>query len=294
MRIGVLGGSSGMTGRALPGAVRGLGAELGRRGWGLVTGIPGPLGAELTHAIAVGGVEPIEVLPRGAEPQPHSEPRWIDCPGDRASLVRRLSDAVLVLPGGLDVLAVLLDLLNQQALELGSKPCAVLDPDGLLDPLAAQLATLQHAGELSAPLLREPDPIGVADRLAAWRPPGQALVRDEVAWMRIEQGTLSLLPQSNGAGLALPGGICGADQHGRAVLSRWLAEHCSVALRPERLQLVTALAVGGAGGVLRRVSCYRLHDWAPPLPGAVSQRVGDRSGCDPVAARLQDWLQRHP
>ncbi|MPZ66520.1 MAG: hypothetical protein GEU83_13750 [Pseudonocardiaceae bacterium] len=205
-----------------------LGAELGRRCWGLVTGLPGPAGADLAGTAVLGGVEPIEVLPRGAEAQPSCEPRWVGSPGERTSLVHQLSDAVLVLPGGVDVVAVLLDLLSGQALELGSKPCAVLDPTGLFDPLAEQLAVLEQAGELSAPLLREADPGRLAGRFAAWRPPGLDAVRDEVTWMRVEDGSLSLL----------------------------------------------------------------LAGSAPSLPGAVSQRVGDRSGCDPVAARLQDLLLR--
>lgn len=205
-------------------------------------------------------------------------------------MVHLLSDAVLVLPGGIDVAAVLLGQLSSQALELGSKPCAVLDPAGLFDPLAAQLAALEQAGELSAPLLREADPVRLADRLAAWRPAGQDAVRDEVAWMRVEAGSLSLLPLPDGTGLALPGGACEPEQSGRVALSQWLAEHCSLRLRPERFQLVSVLAVGGTGGVLRRVSCYWLAGSAPPLPGAVSHRVGDGHGCDPVAAGLQDLL----
>lgn len=252
MRIGVLGEPSGDAGPALTRAVRMLGAELGRRCWGLVSGAPGPVRVDLASTAVVGGVEPIEVLPGGAEAQPSCEPRRVGSPGERASLVHQLSDAVLVLPGGVDVVAVLLDLLSRQALELGSKPCAVLDPTGLLDPLVAQLAALEQAGELSAPLLREADPGRLADRVAAWRPAGQDAVRDEVAWMRIDKGSLLLLPQPDGA--ALPGGTREPDHSGRVALSQWLAEHCSLHLRPERFQLVTALAISCAGGVLRRVT----------------------------------------
>lgn len=290
MRIGVIGGPNGDAGPELARAVRMLGGELGRRCWGLVIGTPGPVRVDLAATATVGGAEPIEVIPRGFEAQPHCEPRRVGDRAERTALVQLLSDGVLVLPGGVDVVAVLLDLLRHQALELDSKPCAVLDPTGLFDPLAAQLATLERAGELSAPLLREADPGRLADRLAAWRPAGRDAVRDEVAWMRVEEGNLSLLPRKDGGGLALPGGIREPEQSGRVALSQWLAEHRSVRLLPERFQLVVALVVSGAGGVLRRVSCYRLSGSAPELPGAVSRRVGDGRGCDPVAARLQDLL----
>ncbi|PZS21782.1 MAG: hypothetical protein DLM60_05535 [Pseudonocardiales bacterium] len=86
--------------------------------------------------------------------------------------VRLLSDAVVVLPGGIDVLADLLTLLTEQALGLSDKPFGVLDPAGLLDPLADQLDALDRAGLPAAPLLRAGNPAELLDELAAWRPNG--------------------------------------------------------------------------------------------------------------------------
>ena len=43
-----------------------------------------------------------------------------------------LSDAVVVLPGGINVLADLLTLLTEQALGLNDKPFGVLDPAGFI------------------------------------------------------------------------------------------------------------------------------------------------------------------
>jgi predicted Rossmann-fold nucleotide-binding protein len=48
--------------------------------------------------------------------------------------VRLLSDAVVVLPGGIDVLADLLTLLTEQALGLSDKPLWCAGPDRLARP----------------------------------------------------------------------------------------------------------------------------------------------------------------
>lgn len=253
-------------------------------------GVPGPVGAQFGCTAMAGGVEPVEVLPRGAEPMLRSERRRADGVAARTATVELLSDAVLVLPGGIDVLAMLLDLLTRRALEIGRKPCAVLDPGGLLDPLDRQLAVLEAAGDLTVPMLRDADPVQLADRLAAWRPVGLGTVRDEAAWMRVQGGGLSLLPLPDGQGLGLPSTIRGPAESGVAALRRWLEQYHQLRLSPERFRLVAALAVTGLDGALRRVSCYRVEG-STPLPGAVEQRLGERGG-DPAAAALQDLLLR--
>jgi hypothetical protein len=101
----------------------------------------------------------VEVFAPGSEPVScAADRRAVDGPVERLELVRLLSDAVVVLPGGVDVLADLLTLLTEQALGLGDKPCGVLDIAGLLNPLAEQLDALDRADLLSAPLLRADDP----------------------------------------------------------------------------------------------------------------------------------------
>ena len=126
------------------------------------------------------GSDVVEVLPRGAEAGTRAaDRRAVDRPVDRLAAVRLLSDAVVVLPGGIDVLADLLTLLTEQALGLNDKPFGVLDPAGLLDPLAEQLDALDRAGLPAAPLLRAGNPAELLDALEAWRPNGGGDVRAE-------------------------------------------------------------------------------------------------------------------
>jgi hypothetical protein len=204
--------------------------------------------------------------------------------------VRLLSDAIVMLPGGIDVLADLLALLTEQALGLSDKPCGVLDPAGLLDPLAEQLDALDRAGLPTAPLLRADDPAQLLDQLASWRPNGGGDLREEVAWLRINDSRLTLLP--NSAGLGLPGGLRGPEERGAVALCRLMAEGWSVRLRPERLRPVAALMVPDVAGGWRRVSCYRADGPQPVVPGAVSHPLGETATCDPAAAALQDLLRR--
>jgi predicted Rossmann-fold nucleotide-binding protein len=282
VRIGILGGVA-----PFDGAVRQLGAELGRRSWGLVLGVAGPVASDTVGP----GSDVVEVFPRGAEPGTHAADRWaVDGPVDRMAAVRLLSDAVVVLPGGIDVLADLLTLLTEQALGLADKPFGVLDPAGLLDPLADQLDALARAGLPAAPLLRAGDPAELLDELAAWRPDGGGDVRAEVAWLRISDSSLALLPTPGG--LRLPGGPRRSGERGAVALSRVMAEDSSVPLRPERLHPVAALMVPDVDGGWRRVSCYRADGPQPVVPGAVSHPLGETAACEPATAALQDLLRR--
>lgn len=237
------------------------------------------------------GSDVVEVFPRGAEPGTcAADRRAVAGSVGRMNAVRLLSDAVVVLPGGIDVLADLLTLLTEQALGLSDKPCGVLDPAGLLDPLAEQLEALDRAGLPAAPLLRAGDPAELLDRLAAWRPNGGGEVRAEVAWLRVSDSSLALLPTP--VGLRLPGGPRRSGERGAVALSRVIAEGGSVPLRPARLRPVAALMVADTNGGWRRVSCYRADGPQPVVPGAVSHPLGETAGCEPVAAALQDLLRR--
>lgn len=287
MRIGILGGPGPSPGASLDGAVKRLGTELARRGWGMVLGVPGPVGFDTIGS----GVDVVEVVPRGAEPGTGAaDLRAVDGPGARLELVRLLSDAVVVLPGGVDVLADLLALLTEQALGLSDKPCGVLDPTGLLDPLAEQLDALDRVGLPAAPLLRATDPAALLDQLAAWRPHGGGELRHEVAWLRVNGSSLTLLPGPSGLGL--PGGPRGPGERGAVALCRLLEQRFSVQLRPERLRPAAALVVPEPDGGWRRVSCYRANGVQPVVPGAVSQPMGETTACDPAAAALQELLRR--
>ena len=282
MRIGIFGGAA-----QFAGAVRQLETELSRRCWGLVLGFAGPVPFDTIGPES----DVVEVLPRGAEPGTRAaDRRAVDGPVGRMDAVRLLSDAVVVLPGGIDVLADLLTLLTEQALGLSDKPCGVLDPTGLLDPMAEQLDALVRAGLPAARLLRAGNPADLLDQLAAWRPNGGGDVRAEVAWLRISDSSLALLPTP--AGLRLPGGLRRAGERGAVALSRVIAEGGSVPLRPERLRPVAALMVLDTDGGWRRVSCYRADGPQPIVPGAVSYPLGETAACEPAAAALQDLLRR--
>jgi hypothetical protein len=287
VRIGILGGAA-----QFAGAARQLETELGRRGWGLVLGVAGPVPFDSIGPES----DVVEVLPRGAEPGTRAaDRRAVDGPVGRMDAVRLLSDAVVVLPGGIDVLADLLRLLTEQALGLSDKPCGVLDPTGLLDPMAEQLDALIRAGLPAARLLRTGNPAELLDQLAAWRPNGGGDVRAEVAWLRISDSSLALLPTP--AGLRLPGGPRRSGERGAVALSRVMAEFSllqggSVPLRPERLRPVAALMVPDTDGGWRRVSCYRADGPQPIVPGAVSHPLGETAACEPAAAALQDLLRR--
>ena len=236
------------------------------------------------------GSDVVEVFPRGSEPVScAADRRAADGPVERLELVRLLSDAVVVLPGGVDVLADLLALLTEQALGLDDKPCGVLDLAGLLNPLAEQLDALERADLLSAPLLRADDPAQLLDHIAAWRPDGGGDLREEVAWLRTSDSNLALVPTS--AGLSLPGGLRGPGERSALALCRLMDQGWSVRLRPERLRPVAALMVPDIGG-WRRVNCYRADGQQPVVPGAISHPLGETADCDPAAAALQDLLRR--
>ncbi len=287
MRIGILGGPGLSTSALLDGAVQRLGTELARRCWGMVLGVSGPVGFDTVES----GADVVEVVARGAEAGTGAaDRRAVDGPVARLEVVRLLSDAIVVLPGGINVLADLLALLTEQALGLSDKPCGVLDPHGLLDPLAEQLDALERAGLPVAPLLRADDPAALLDRLAAWRPNGGGDLHDEVAWLRVSDSSLTLLPSPSG--LCLPGGPREPGERGVVALCRLLAQRWSVRLYAERLHPAAALVVPEPDGGWRRVSCYRADGLQPVLPGAVSHPLGETSACDPAAAALQELLRQ--
>ncbi|MDQ4092031.1 MAG: LOG family protein [Actinomycetota bacterium] len=287
MRIGILGGPGLSAGAPLDDAVPRLGTELARRCWGMVLGVSG----SVTFDAIDSGVDVVEVLARGAEPGTKAtDLRAVDGAAARLQVVRLLSDAIVVLPGGIDVLADLLAVLSEQALGLSGKPCGVLDPTGLLDPLAEQLDALNRAGLPAAPLLRAPDPAGLLDRLAAWRPNGNGDLRDEVAWLRISDSSLTLLPSP--LGLSLPGGPREPGERGAVGLCRLLEQCWSVRLSAGRLRPAAALVVPEPDGAWRRVSCYRADGPQPVVPGAVLHPLGETLACDPTAAALQELLRQ--
>jgi hypothetical protein len=123
-----------------------------------------------------------------------------------------------------------------------------------------------------------------------WRPHEGGELRYEVAWLRVSDFKLSLLPGP--AGLGLPGGPRRPGERGAVALCRQLEQRWSVRLYPERLRPAAALVVPEPDGGWRRVSCYRANGPQPVVPGAVSHPIGETAGCDPTAAALQELLRR--
>jgi uncharacterized protein (TIGR00730 family) len=66
----------------------------------------------------------------------------------RKALMDARADAFLALPGGLGTLEELLEIWVARTLGMHDKPVVVLDPDGLFDPLKAQVQAFVHQGFL--------------------------------------------------------------------------------------------------------------------------------------------------
>jgi hypothetical protein len=146
-RISVFAGSNaGARPSYLVGA-RELGAEIGRRGHGMVYGGAscGLMGACADAALAA-GAEVVGVLPRALTSREvaHTgltEMRIVSSLHERKAVMSALSDAVVALPGGCGTLDELFEAITWGQLGLHEKPIGLLDVDGYYGPL---LAFLEH------------------------------------------------------------------------------------------------------------------------------------------------------
>jgi uncharacterized protein (TIGR00730 family) len=128
-------------------AARELGAEIARRGHGMVYGGAscGLMGACADAALA-GGAEVVGVLPRALASREvaHTgltEMRIVGSLHERKAVMSALSDAVVALPGGCGTLDELFEAITWGQLGLHEKPIGLLDADGYFGPL---LAFLEH------------------------------------------------------------------------------------------------------------------------------------------------------
>src|SRR2546430_4787578 len=124
-----------------------LGAEIARRGYGLVYGGAscGLMGACADAALAGGG-EVVGVLPRALTTREiaHTgltEMRIVGSLHDRKAVMSALSDAIVALPGGCGTMDELFEAITWGQLGLHEKPIGLLDVDGYFGPL---FAFLQH------------------------------------------------------------------------------------------------------------------------------------------------------
>ena len=128
-----------------------VGAEIGRRGWTLVSGggRVSMMGA-VARAARETGARSIGVIPRALMELEVADIEADDLlitdnMRDRKGLMDAHADAFLALPGGLGTLEELTEVWTSLGLGMHSKPVVLLDPDGhyagLLDWLAGMVST---------------------------------------------------------------------------------------------------------------------------------------------------------
>jgi uncharacterized protein (TIGR00730 family) len=146
-RISVFAGSNAGAKASYLVASRELGAEIARRGYGMVYGGAscGLMGACADAALA-GGAEVVGVLPRALTSREvaHTgltEMRIVGSLHERKAVMSALSDAVIALPGGCGTLDELFEAITWGQLGLHEKPIGLLDVDGYYGPL---LSFLEH------------------------------------------------------------------------------------------------------------------------------------------------------
>lgn len=129
-----------------------VGTELARRGHSLVTGggSISCMGA-VARAARAGGARTVGVIPRvlvDLEVADHDADELVVTPDmrTRKGAMDDRADAFLTLPGGLGTLEELLEIWVARTLAMHGKPVVVLDPDGLYDPLRAQVDLLVDRG----------------------------------------------------------------------------------------------------------------------------------------------------
>ena len=129
-----------------------VGTELARRGHSLVSGggSVSCMGA-VARAARAGGAHTVGVIPRvlldlEVADDEADELLVTDDMRTRKGLMDARADAFLTLPGGLGTLEELLEIWVSRTLAMHAKPVVVLDPDGLFEPLRAQVDLLVEGG----------------------------------------------------------------------------------------------------------------------------------------------------
>jgi uncharacterized protein (TIGR00730 family) len=180
-RVCVFCGSSAGRQAVYADAARGLGAELVRRGLGLVYGggSVGLMGVVADAVLAAGG-EAIGVLPRGLARKEFAHSRLtelhlVGSMHERKALMASLSDGFVALPGGLGTLEEVFEVLTWSQLGIHRKPVGLVDVQGYWSGL---LTLLRHAveegfirPEYAGLLLVDSTPAALLDHFLAWRPP---------------------------------------------------------------------------------------------------------------------------
>ncbi|WP_027004609.1 TIGR00730 family Rossman fold protein [Conexibacter woesei] len=155
--------------------------ELVGRGSGVVYGggSNGLMGVLADTALEAGG-EVIGVIPKFLDDREVAHKRVtdlrvVDTMHERKMLMADLSDAFLVLPGGIGTLEEVIEMLSWSQLGLHRKPIALLDVDGFYQPLVALLDHMTTESFISVDhrkfLISDPNPITLLDTMESWESP---------------------------------------------------------------------------------------------------------------------------
>jgi uncharacterized protein (TIGR00730 family) len=185
MRICVFCGSTSGRRPEYAAAARALGAELARRGIGLVTGggHVGLMGAVADGALEAGG-EAIGVIPRALMDRElghrgMTELRVVETMHDRKALMAELSDGFAALPGGIGTLEELFEAWTWSGLGIHRKPVGILDVGGYWEPILAMGERMVAEGfllpHLRASLLVAGEPGALIDAMVRYEPPPSRL-----------------------------------------------------------------------------------------------------------------------
>ena len=179
-RLCVFCGASGGRDPAHAAFAREVGAQLARRGIGLVYGggRVGLMGAVADGALEAGG-EVDGVIPRRLVDRELAHPgvrlHVVGTLHERKARMAELSDAFIALAGGLGTLEELAEVLSWAQLELHTKPVGLLDPTGYYEPLVEFLDRAEAEGFLGPAhrglLMVERDLDALLERFATYRPP---------------------------------------------------------------------------------------------------------------------------
>ncbi|MGW4641585.1 LOG family protein [Sphaerisporangium sp. NPDC004334] len=134
---------------------KGFGAELARRGAGLVYGAGGlgVMGAVADAAFSGGasvtGVIPHQLYERELPQKSRGELFVVRSMHERKALMYKLSKGFAVLPGGLGTLDEFIEVATWNQLGFHQKPIVLVNHQGFFDPLAALLDHVVKEGFLS-------------------------------------------------------------------------------------------------------------------------------------------------
>ena len=117
---------------------------------GVRTGLMGALAnSVLEHGGEVTGVVPQFLVDEGLAHEGLSDLRIVASMNERKNLMLGLSDATIVLPGGVGTMDEFWEVLAGAQLGLHSKPCGVLNVNGYYDPLLVFIDRALAEGLLS-------------------------------------------------------------------------------------------------------------------------------------------------